>query len=196
MLNSEKIAGYLERFRDIGLSDLQMLFALSKERSLKAGERYIDDGTSSRRLAYVKQGLIRVYQVREQGDERTVLLRWEDQFFASYDTILSGRPSRFIYEAFEDTVLLEADYEAFMRVIDARPNFAAAKTFFLQEMLAEALERVEGFILFSPEERYLRLLEEKPDLARRIPSKYLASLLGITPVSLSRIRNRIAHRKH
>ncbi len=194
MLSVEKITYYLNHFKDLQLADLQLLFDLARSKQLKAGHIYIDCGSPSKRLAYIKKGLIRAYQLNEKGEDITVLLRWEDQFFSNMDTVFWQRPSRFVYEALEDTELLETDYDQFMSFIDAHPRFAAAKTFFLQNMLAESFERVERFILMSPEQRYLHLLAEKNNLAQRVPSKYLATLLGITPVSLSRIKRRITQK--
>jgi hypothetical protein len=60
----------------------------------------------------------------------------------------------------------------------------------LKEAFREAIMRVEFFTVLSPEQRYKTLLEESPELIQRVPQKYLASYLGITTVSLSRIRNR------
>lgn len=194
MITEDKIAYYLRLFKGLSLADLQQLFALARERKLKAGDVYIDSGAVFKRLAYVKSGMIRAYAIEADGEEKTILLKWEDQFFASYDTILWQRPSRFIYQACEETVLLEADYSEFMELVDAKPAFSAAKTYFLQQMLAEALERVESFILLRPEERYQKLVQENPWLTQRVLSKHLASLLGITPVSLSRIRHRLARK--
>jgi Mn-dependent DtxR family transcriptional regulator len=59
-------------------------------------------------------------------------------------------------------------------------------------MLAESMVRVESFILLTPEERYLKLIRDKHDIVQRVHDKYIATFLGITPVSLSRIRKRIA----
>jgi CRP-like cAMP-binding protein len=195
MLNLDKLEHYQRLFKDITLEDLQKLFQLTREKHLKEGDRYIDIGSTNRRLAYVKTGLVRAYFIEASGQDTTLLVRWEDQFFADMDTILWDRPSRFCYEALEDTVLLEADYFQFMEIVDASPKFATAKSYFLQLMLAETLERLEGFVLLTPEQRYLQLIEQKNSLAQRLPSKHLASLLGITPVSLSRIRKRIADRR-
>ncbi len=194
MLDEKKIAQYLTLFKDVSLDDLQLLFSLATEKRLKAGEHYIETGSVSNRLAYVKSGLIRAYNINEKGDDITILLRWEDQFFANFETIFWQRPTRFTYQALEDTVLLEADYHKFMKIIDANPGLSAAKTYFLQHMLAEALERVEGFVLLNPEQRYLHLLNQQNNLAQRVPAKYIASLLGITSVSLSRIKRRVTSR--
>jgi CRP-like cAMP-binding protein len=192
MLGPDKINYYLSLFRDITLDDLQHIIGLATPRQLSAGEIYIRPGSSQNKLAYITQGIIRVYYVKDSGEEFTVLLRWEDQFFSSYDSTLFHQPSRFTYEALEDTQLLETDFNVLMDFLDQDPRLARTKQFFLLDMLAEAMHRVESFVLLSPEERYLAFIQEKPDIIQRVPGKYLASLLGVTPVSLSRIRSRIA----
>jgi hypothetical protein len=65
------------------------------------------------------------------------------------------------------------------------------RNFFLMQMLSDTLKSIESFVTQSPEERYRNLIAERFDLVNRVPDKYIASMLGITPVSLSRIRKRI-----
>jgi CRP-like cAMP-binding protein len=197
MLDVEKIKLYLSLFKDLKLTDLVKLFQMAKTRRVSSGDIYIKEGATYNKLAYIKKGLIRAYTLKENGDEITVLLRWEDQFLASHDNVILHQPSRFIYQALEDTELLEVDYDLAQSVFDQNQQYAKARNFFLLNMLAESMARVETFIMLNPEERYLKLMKEKPDIINRVPSKYIASLLGITPVSLSRIRKRIAsHPKH
>jgi CRP-like cAMP-binding protein len=100
MLSEDKIIHYLKLFNGLTFDDLQKLFELASIKKLKAGDCYIDAGSTSRKLTYVKSGLIRAYSINKQGAEITVLLRWEDQFFSNFDTILWERPSQFTYEAF------------------------------------------------------------------------------------------------
>ncbi|MBD1391890.1 Crp/Fnr family transcriptional regulator [Mucilaginibacter glaciei] len=197
MLNQEDIGFYLSVFKELDLKDIYRLFYLAKTRGIAAGEIFIDEGDVYNKLAYIKKGLIRAYYLKPNGDEMTVLLRWENQFIASHDKIIYQQPSRFIYHALEDTVLMEIDYDKAQPILDSSPKLSATRHDFLLRMLAESMDRVESFILLSPEERYLQLVHEKPDIVNRVPNKYLATLLGITPVSLSRIRKRIASpRKH
>src|SRR5690554_2707128 len=99
MLDPDKINYYLNLFEDIRFDDLLELFKLAKERHFAAGETIITEGTLSNKLFYVRRGLIRSFAIKENGEEVTVLLRWEDQFFASHDTIFFNRPSRFNYQA-------------------------------------------------------------------------------------------------
>lgn len=197
MLNAEEISFYLSVFKGLDLKDMYDLFRLSKTRKLAAGDIYIDSGTTCQKLAYIKKGLIRAYYLKDNGDEMTIILRWENQFIASHDSIIFKKPSRFTYQALEDTVIMELDYEIAQPILNNNPKLSSTRNGFLMDMLAETLTRVESFVLLTAEERYLQLLQLKPDIINRVPSKYLATLLGVTPVSLSRIRKRIASsRKH
>ncbi|AMR32789.1 hypothetical protein A0256_15845 [Mucilaginibacter sp. PAMC 26640] len=195
MLNAEDISFYLAIFKGLDFKDMYDLFKLAQTRKIVSGGVYIPLASANQKLAYIKTGLIRAYLLKPNGEEITVLLRWENQFIASHDTIILNQPSRFTYQALEDTVVLEIDYSKAQTILDNNPKLSATRNHFLQRMLAESMTRVESFILFSPEERYLQLVKEKPDIVNRVPDKYIATLLGITPVSLSRIRKRIATAK-
>lgn len=192
MLSADDIQFYLSVFKGLSLSDLMGLFNMASTRKLTAGDIYIKENAVFRKLAYIRKGLIRAYMLQENGDEVTLLLRWENQFMASHDNIILQQPSRFIYQAMEDTTLLEIDYDQAQDLLDRNPKLSALRSKFVMDMLAESMLRVESFILLSPEERYRQLIKEKPNIVNRVPDKYLATLLGITPVSLSRIRKRIA----
>jgi CRP-like cAMP-binding protein len=188
----EKTINHYKDFFELDLTELLALLSLTREKILREGDVYIQEGSQTRKLAYIKKGLIRTVYLKENGDEITMLLRWEDQFFSSYDSIFFNRPSRFTYQALEESVLLEVNYDEFMDFLNAHSRFAKAKDFFLISMLAETMERVESFVLMTPEERYLKLIKEKGNIVQRCHDKHLATWLGITPVSLSRIRKRIA----
>jgi CRP-like cAMP-binding protein len=195
MLHPDKINFYLSLFKDLRLDDMLTLFSIATTRTLAAGEIYIKEGETIGKIAYIKEGLIRTFQVTDKGEELTLLLRWEDQFIASHDNIFFQKPSRFIYQAVEATTLLEADYAAIQSLLDDNPRLDQLRYYFVVNMLAQSMARVESFVLLNPEERYQQLIREKPNLMQRVPDKYIATLLGITPVSLSRIRKRITSRQ-
>ena len=172
-------------------ADTGPLFAMTTAVSLETNEAYIREGENSRRLAFIEQGIIRVYIIKENGDEATLLLRGEGKFIASHDTIINRQPSRFIYRALEPVKLLQIDYDVLEEILKTHPEYEPLRNFFLMKMLAESLKMLESFVTQSPEERYRELLAERFDLVNRVPDKYIASMLGITPVSLSRIRKRM-----
>lgn len=192
MLNAEEISFYLSVFKGLDLKDIYDIVNMAHIKKLAAGDIYIQQGATHQKLGYIRKGLIRAFCLKENGDDFTLLLQWEGKFIASHDTIIHQRPSRFIYQALEDTVLMEMDYGKAQSILNNNPRLSSTQATFLRSMLAETMDRVESFILLSPEERYQQLVREKADIVNRVPDKYLATLLGITPVSLSRIRKRIA----
>lgn len=192
MLEAEDIHFYQQVFKNIDPRDLVDLFQLAEARTLAAGEIYIREGSTTPRLAYIRNGLLRAWCKKENDDEITLMLRWENQFVASIDTIIHRKPSRYIYQALEETTLIEVDYDAAMAIIDQSARLSASRSAFLLHMLSMSVDRVEAFVLLSPEERYRKMINDKPDIINRVADKYLATFLGITPVSLSRIRKRMA----
>ena len=191
MQNIEDLSYFMSVFEGLTEADLSEMATFVKTRSLTAGECYIETGSASQKLAFIKKGLIRTYNLRENGDEITLMIRWENQFIASVDSVFFKRPSRFNYQALEDTQLLEVDYHIAQTIIAGNLKFSGLRYEFMIHMLTQAMSRIENFVLLSPEERYCKLLAEKPDIINRVPGKYIATMLGITPVSLSRIRKRI-----
>lgn len=171
--------------------DTEPLFAMTNRVSLEAGETFIRLGDVSRKLAFIEKGIIRSYTVKDNGDEATLFIRYEGQFIASHDTIIHRQPSGFIYRALEPVILLQIDYDVLEDVLKYHPEYEPLRNFFLMRMLAESLKMMESFVCKSPEERYRELVAERFDLVNRVPDKYIASMLGITPVSLSRIRKRM-----
>lgn len=196
MLNQEDIQFYVSILKGVNIIDIYRLFKTAKTKKIRAGEIYIDEGTISTKMGHIKKGLMRAYQLKPNGDEITILLRWEGQFVGSYDTIMWQQPSRFIFQAVEDITLTEIDYNLVYEMADRNSSIGAYRSIFQVDMLKEAMERIESFVLMSPTERYLNLIQEKPDIVNRVPDKYLSTFLGITPVSLSRIRKRIASGQH
>jgi len=193
-MDPTEIGNYLHLFEDLPPQDIASLLNIAEVRSLKAGQVYIREGVISQKLALIREGMIRAYQPKGDGEEITLMLRWEQQILASVDGILYQRPSRFVYQALEDTTLMEVDYGEVQSIIDNNPRLASARNVLLLQILSQAMERLESFLLLSPEERYRKLIREKPDIFNRVPNKYISTFLGITPVSLSRIRKRISRR--
>jgi CRP-like cAMP-binding protein len=191
MTSDDKLLYYAGILKDLPLEDITELFAKASSKTLYEGEGYIRLHEENTNLAYIEKGIIRAYTYKENGDEATLLLRWEGQFVGAHDCILLNKPSKFIYQALEDTNILEIDYSEVERIMTENPKYEPVRNHVLMTMLSGALKMIEDFILLTPEERYKKLVAEKFDIVNRVPDKYIASMLGITPVSLSRIRRRI-----
>ncbi len=195
MIDFEKLKTIYQIGKDLEAQDIYSLIKSAKNKTYAPSEYLIEEGTKRRDIFYLKKGLIRSFIVNEKGDEITMGLKWENHVVASPDIILHGQASRFYFQALEHTDVLLMDYDLLQNIISKNPKLEKSRKYIFQRMLKEAQERIESFVLYSPEERYIRYIESNPELINRVPNKYIANVLGITPVSLSRIRKRLATKK-
>lgn len=196
MVNFEKIKMLYKFGRELSFSDIQILLKSAKSKSLAPNEYLIKENSIKKEIYFIQKGLIRTFAINEKGEEITIGLSWEHQPYASIDIIVMNQPSRYYAQALEPTEVLFMDYDLLQSIISKNPKLLTSRKFMWQKMLKRAHERIESFVLYSPEERYARFVEENPDIINRVPNKYIANVLGITPVSLSRIRSRIAQKKN
>ena len=103
-------------------------------------------------------------------------------------------PSTFYYETLEKSHFFSIDYDVLESIFDRNPKLEKHRKLFLREVVKRSSDRVQSFVLMNAEERYLKFINDFPDLTNRVPDKYVAHILGITPVSLSRIRKRLAYK--
>lgn len=191
MISIDKLLAFSES-GFISLDEVSALFEKASSKVLMPGEVYIPLHDTRRKLAYIIKGIIRAYSFKQNGEEATLLLRWEDQFIGSHDSIIFDKPSNFIYQALEQTQILEIDYALVEKIMSENPKYESLRYQIILSMLGSSLQMIEDFVLLNPEERYKKLIAEKFNIVNRVPDKHIASMLGITPVSLSRIRKRIS----
>jgi CRP-like cAMP-binding protein len=178
--------------KELSLKDIQVLLKASKNGSFSKKELLINEGSKRNDVFYIKSGLVRCFNINGKGEEITLKLIPEHQVFANVDLILFSQASRFFYEALENTEVFFIDYDVLQDLVSRNPKLEANRKYVLQRLLKESMERVESLVLLTPEERYLRFVKDYPGITNRVQDKYIANVLGITPVSLSRIRKRIA----
>jgi CRP-like cAMP-binding protein len=195
MIDLEKIKLVYNLGSTLGFEDIEMLLRSGLRRSYAPAEYVIREGSVQRDIFFIRKGLIRSFLLTEKGDEITVGLRREYQIFASADIILFNQPSRFYVQAIEETEVYRLDYDELQRIISKNVHLEQNRKQVLLQIIREANQRLESFLLCSPEERYVKFVKDNQDLVNRVPDKYIANLLGVTAVSLSRIRKRIAQKK-
>jgi CRP-like cAMP-binding protein len=185
----EHLKSYPVRWTGDGLEQLVYTF---EPKSIRRGEYFLKDGQVSRHLALVVRGCLRLY-VLDDGEDRSVFFFPEKYFCADSRSFLTGKPARCFIQAIEDCELLTLSFEKIHQLTTAHSDVAECSRIVTEKLLLSAENRVMLLLRSNPESRYKFMLEEFGGLVNRIPQKYLASYLGITPVSLSRIRNRLAH---
>lgn len=188
----QKLRAAVARFVKLSDKDWQLLVPHLAERTLKKHNLFAAEGKKNDDVGFVLEGNLRQYYTKD-GEEKTTYFYFENHLVSAYIACLTGQLSKLSIEALTDCRLLVLSYKTLTELF---AKSAAWNTFGrrLAEFLAIGLEeRMVGLLLQTPEERYKELLQgNKQKIIERIPQHYIASYLGITPVSLSRIRNRAA----
>ncbi|MFC6316234.1 Crp/Fnr family transcriptional regulator [Lapidilactobacillus achengensis] len=142
-------------------------------------------------LYFIDQGALRLWH-NADGKDITVQFFFEQQIVASFESFMLGQPSQFFIESLAPTKLFSLNKSDFDRLIKQSPQLSRYMTEFISRRFMAYTNYFLTRIQDSPEERYLDLIKHEPQILARVPNMYIASYLGITPVSLSRIRKRIA----
>ena len=179
--------------------DIKILLALIRNVKIKSfdkGDIIIAVGSLNKDVFFIKKGLVRSYLVKEEINEITFQIYAENQIFTNAHAVLFDEPSKFSYQALEHTKVFTVDYFAFLKLTSQNSELLELnKSHFGKIIIKQAFQRVESLVFLSPEERYKKFVLDNQKLIQRLPDKYIAHVLGITPVSLSRIRNRISKKK-
>lgn len=140
---------------------------------------------------YLISGCIGYYKV-EEGEVKVLEFYTEDVFFTDLLSYVNEIPSNYYLKALEPTLafgIKKVDAERLFKGSHQLERFGRLS---MQEAFLKLFTRVERMSIRSNEERYLRLLEKRPDLFQRVPNYLIASYLGMTPVGLSKLRKRLA----
>ena len=142
-------------------------------------------------LSYIEKGLVRCY-IPKVENELTFGFGFKGSFISAYDSFLTQTPSSYVVETITDSVLWRLTYHDLQMVYSESRigNLIGRKA--SEELFLIKSRRELSLLNSSAEERYLNLFDERPELIREIPLKYIASYIGVTPQALSRIRKRIS----
>jgi CRP-like cAMP-binding protein len=139
---------------------------------------------------FIFKGSLRLY-FDEKGVEVTGNISTENEFLSSHESFFSKLPSKYNVESIEDSVVLEIKTNDFIQEAVKNPKVFQVAMKILEHRLTKARETIEMLVTLNPQERYLKILKESPNWLHRFPHHVIASYMGISPVSLSRIRKRI-----
>lgn len=168
--------------------------AISKRfeiRHIKKKTNLLAAGCIAREVYFIINGCMRLYYEKE-GEDISAYFFTEGMFAGAYDSFTSRQPSRHSIETLEDCDVLALSYGDSQDLYSEVPRMNEFVRKVLEERFISLHELYTSLIMDSPEERYLNLLKHRPDLLNRIPQHQIATFLGITKVSLSRIKNRVA----
>ena len=144
-------------------------------------------GHTCRNIYFIKKGAIRVYYYKD-GIDITESFGIENTIIARAESLFTGTPSRKAIQLLENSEIIAINAAQLYKLYDTFPEIERLFRKIFERAYVETVNRMESIQFNSAEERYNTLLQEAPEVIKRIPLKYIASYLGITQVSLSRIR--------
>jgi CRP-like cAMP-binding protein len=180
----------------MNIKSLYIILKNLSSKTFEKGEIIINEGDKTNHVFYIRKGLIRSYLINQKGEEITFQLFAEKQLFGNVHSLLFNEPAKFTFETLEKTKVYFTDVKTFQDLSNSNSEFLNNEIGrFGRQILKRAFQRIDSFVFLSPEARYLQYLKDYPNIVNRVPDKYIANVLGITPVSLSRIRRRVSKKK-
>ncbi|WP_437714078.1 Crp/Fnr family transcriptional regulator [Sorangium sp. So ce448] len=187
----ELLAGYAR----VPEEEIRYFLGLTRRVRLDRGELMTRAGERPRDFGLVLSGLVRKFYVTPRGRDVTRGFAMEGELVGAYAALLGKCASQLSVQALEGSSVLVVEFEAFERLYDRHPSWNTLGRRVAEALFVEREQRAAELLTLSAEQRYETLLARSPALAERVPQYQIASYLGITPVSLSRIRARRAQRR-
>ncbi|MDQ3278173.1 MAG: Crp/Fnr family transcriptional regulator [Bacteroidota bacterium] len=164
-------------------------------KKLRKKQYLLQEGDVCKYMAFVEKGLLRSYNVDNKGIDHMIQFAWEGWWISDTYSFLSSEPAAYNIDAIEDAELLLISLPHFEEMMLKVPKMERYFRILFQNNIISKERRLLSSITYSAEDKYLKLSETNPQLIQRIPQNLIASYLGITPETLSRIRKNLLHRK-
>jgi CRP-like cAMP-binding protein len=171
--------------------EFELVLACFEVKTICKKQFYFKAGVVCCHKAYVNKGCLRTFVIDEKGHERVLQLALEDWWVGDLNSVYSGEIGTNFVQALEDCELLEISIESFKSLEIKIPKL---KQWYTLKLARKTIHSMKGMVemkALSPQERYLNLMKNRPEVFERFPLQYIASFLNIEPQSLSRLRNRL-----
>lgn len=161
-------------------------------KKLRKRQYLLQEGDPCRYLAFVEKGMLRSYSIDEKGSEHIIQFAFEGWWIADQYSFLTGEPSVYNIDALEDCELLLLTRAGEEELMEKVPKVERFFRLLLQSNVIATQRRLVSSLSQPAEKRYHDLVESCPTIPQRVPQHMMASFLGITPETLSRIRKKAA----
>jgi CRP-like cAMP-binding protein len=187
----QQLFRFVQAMADVPDRELAQLVAIFRPAHLIQGQFFIQAGDIPQTLGFLVSGICRLYYIDDTGTEWTKSFCVANDVVAAYSALLLGETSPFFIQALTDCSLLVAQYTAYQAITSEHGCWQILKRKLAETLFIKKEKRESQLLLDDARTRYRKFLAEYPGLEAQVKQYHIASYLGITPVSLSRIRTQL-----
>ncbi|OYW20330.1 MAG: cyclic nucleotide-binding protein [Sphingobacteriales bacterium 12-47-4] len=178
---------YVEHFNSLSIPAIEAFSPICTSLNLEKGKDLQPIGHTCKTIYFLNSGIARIYYYKEEIDI-TESFSFENSILVRVESLFTGKPSKKAIQVLEDAEIVAIDAVRLFKLYDNFPEIERLFRKIFEASHVELINRIESIQFHTAEERYKTLLQERPDIIQQVPLKYIASYLGITQTSLSRIR--------
>ena len=193
-MNNFKFTSYLTSNIDIDKNAIEQLLSRCTIRPVKKGEFLLKQGEKCKHSFFVESGLLRQYSIDDKGKEHILQFAPERWFMSDRESVYFDEPSQYYIQAYENSDVFMIEESLILQLSKDEPLFLEFHNKLLHNHIRHLHNRITQLLSASAEERYLSFVKTYPDILLRVPQTMVASYLGITPESLSRVRKSLAEK--
>ncbi|MEM1337157.1 MAG: Crp/Fnr family transcriptional regulator [Bacteroidota bacterium] len=186
------LQAYLIELTPIPQAKADLIASYFEEAVIPKGHLLIREGSISKKSYFLEQGIVRCYLYNQEGEEITTRFYSAPDFLNDFHSFFKQQPSEENFEALTDSRVWTIDLKNVQYCFHNIPEFREWGRMMLTMNYVKMHQQMISFHKYDAKQRYLRLLQQRPKVLQHVPLKYIASYLGITKHSLSRIRKEIA----
>jgi len=184
------LAKYLKANAFLTNEEIEQVRPYTIEKKLRKKQYLLQEGEVSRFNSFVAKGCLRYYTVGDDGTEHILRFSIENWWISDYESYHSGNPSKGAIDALEDSEIIMIDKYDMEALVQSNPKLQAFLTRLNERNFDATQNRILSIISGTAEERYEKFIKSYPDVFNRVPLRMIASYLGLTRETLSRIRGK------
>ena len=189
---------YFQRFNEkvlLTAKEQEIIKGYLRPKKIRRKQYLLQEGDVCKVVAFVEKGALRLYKIDKEGNERIIQFALEGWLISDLGSFLTGEPATYNIDAIEDSELVLIDKSSQDELLRRLPKFETHSRLQLTGAYIAMQRRLTSVISLTPEERYLEFNKLYPNIVQRVPQHMIASYMGLTPATLSRVRKKLGTKK-
>lgn len=185
----EELIKFLDSIIPLDEEEKELMRNLLRVRHFRKREIIQREGDIAKKFYFNAKGFVRLFYLAK-GEEKTAFFYPKNNFVSDFESYVHETPTKVNFQAMEDTILVEITKDIANQWLKASQKMEALAIDLMEMEMILHQKLIRSILTETPEERYFKLMDESPEIIEKVPSRHIASYLGVAPESLSRIKKR------